>query len=178
MALDTHTVMICPAKSETAKTVVYPHTVVICPAKSDTSEVAVDIHTWGGGGGGGETWSPTFPRFFFLLCITDARDHIWHFWHCALMVCVLQTGLSAGFARPQCGIWHDGPSHIVTEAWDYIWHFWHCASLDCVLLRGPWTVCGGWQRLVLSQPPSVRGSARFGPWANSVHIVLSGQSLT
>ena len=40
-------------------------------------------------------------------------------------------------------------------------------------LEGPWTVCEGWQRLVLSQPPSVRGSTRFGPWANPVHIVLS-----
>ena len=46
-------------------------------------------------------------------------------------------------------------------------------SLVCILFRGPWTVCEGWQHLVLSQPPSVRGSTRFGPWANSVHIVLS-----
>ena len=75
-------------------------------------------------------------------------------------------------ARPQCGIWHAGPSHIVTEAWDHFGHFWHCTSLVCILLRGPWTVCDGWQCLVLSQPPSVGGSTGFGPWANPVHIVL------
>ena len=86
--------------------------------------------------------------------------------------CRWQAGLSAGFARPQCGIWHAGPSYIVTEAWDHIWYFWHCASLVCILLRGPWTVCDGW-RLFLSQPPSVWGSTGFSPWANSVHIVLS-----
>ena len=41
------------------------------------------------------------------------------------------------------------------------------------LFRGPWTVCEGWQHLVLSQPPSVWGSTGFSPWANPVHIVLS-----
>ena len=83
-----------------------------------------------------------------------------------------RTGLSAGFPWPQCGIWHAGPSHIATKAWGHFWHFWHCASLIRVLLRGPWTVCNGWQGLVFSQPPSVRGSAGFGSWANPVHIVL------
>ena len=63
--------------------------------------------------------------------------------------------------------------YMYVLAWDYIWHFWHCAPLVCVLFRGPWTVCEGWQHLVLSQPPSIRGSTGFGPWANPVHIVLS-----
>ena len=64
------------------------------------------------------------------------------------------------------------PSSIVTEALEHFWRFWHCASLICILLRRPWTVCDGWQCLVLSQPPSVQGPTEFSSWASPVHTVL------